>query len=58
LARSKDNQIIVVSLKDTTVAKADIIYGVYPKEGISQIVKYKHSNNEAMAEIKSNTNIQ
>jgi chromosome segregation protein len=58
LARSKGNQIIVVTLKDTTVAKADIIYGVYPKEGISQIVRYKHSNNEAIAEITSNTNIQ
>jgi chromosome segregation protein len=58
LTRSKDNQIIVVTLKDTTVARADIIYGVYPKEGISQIVKYKHYNNEAVAEIKSNTNVQ
>jgi chromosome segregation protein len=58
LARSKDNQIIVVTLKDTTVVKADIIFGVYPKEGISQIVKYRHPNSEALAEIKSNTNIQ
>ena len=58
LSRSKDNQIIVVTLKDTTVAKADIIYGVYPKEGVSQIVKYKHSNNRAIAEITSNSNIQ
>ncbi|HZA07311.1 MAG TPA: AAA family ATPase, partial [Nitrososphaeraceae archaeon] len=58
LARSKDNQIIVVTLKDTTVAKADIIYGVYPKEGVSHIVKYVHSNEEAIAKIKSNTNIQ
>jgi chromosome segregation protein len=56
LSRSKDNQIIVVTLKDTTVAKADIIYGVYPKEGMSQIVKYKHSNNQAVAEITSNNN--
>ena len=58
LARSKGNQIIVVTLKDTTVARADIIYGIYPKEGVSQIVKYKHSNNEAIAEVTSNTNIQ
>jgi chromosome segregation protein len=56
LSRSKDSQIIVVTLKDTTVAKADIIYGVYPKEGRSQIVKYKHSNNQAVAEIRSNSN--
>jgi chromosome segregation protein len=58
LARSKDNQIIVVTLKDTTLVKADVIYGVYPKEGISQIVKYAYSNKEAIAEVKSNTNIQ
>jgi chromosome segregation protein len=58
LARSKDNQIIVVTLKDTTVAKADIIYGVYSKEGVSQIVKYTHSNREAIAEVKSNRNFE
>jgi chromosome segregation protein len=58
LSRSKDNQIIIVTLKDTTVAKADIIYGVYPKEGTSQIVKYKHSKNQAIAGITSNSNIQ
>jgi chromosome segregation protein len=51
LSRSGDNQIIIVSLKDTTVAKASMIYGVYPKEGVSQIVKYKHANEEAIAEI-------
>jgi chromosome segregation protein len=56
LSRSKDNQIIVVTLKDTTVAKADIIYGVYAKEGMSQIVKYKHSSNQAIAQIRSNDN--
>jgi chromosome segregation protein len=57
LSRSKDNQIFVVTLKDTTVAKADMIYGVYPKEGMSQIVKYKHSSNQAIAEVTSNNNI-
>jgi chromosome segregation protein len=51
LSRSRDNQIIIVSLKDTTVAKASMIYGVYPKEGVSQIVKYKRANEEAIAEI-------
>ena len=57
LSRSKDNQIIVVTLKDTTVAKADIIYGVYSKEGMSRIVKYKHISNQAIAEIASSNNI-
>lgn len=41
LERSKDNQIIMVTLKDSTVAKAALIYGIYPKEGASQVVKYK-----------------
>jgi chromosome segregation protein len=42
LERSKDSQIIMVTLKDSTVAKAALIYGIYPKEGASQIVKYKN----------------
>jgi chromosome segregation protein len=42
LERSKDNQIIMVTLKDSTVAKATLIYGVYPKDGASQVVKYKN----------------
>jgi chromosome segregation protein len=42
LERSKDNQIIMVTLKDSTVAKAVLIYGIYPKEGASQVVKYKN----------------
>jgi len=53
LSRSTDNQIIMVTLKDTTIAKAHLIYGIYPKEGVSQIVKYRHPNHEG-AEIKSN----
>ncbi|MBD0299294.1 MAG: AAA family ATPase, partial [Nitrososphaera sp.] len=40
--RSKDSQIIMVTLKDSTVAKAALIYGIYPKEGASQVVKYKN----------------
>jgi chromosome segregation protein len=42
LLRSSNNQIIMVTLKDSTVAKSDIIFGVYPKNGISQVVKYNH----------------
>ena len=53
LSRSNDNQIIMVTLKDTTVAKAHIIYGIYPKEGVSQIVKYRHPDH-GIAEVKSN----
>jgi chromosome segregation protein len=58
LSRSIGNQIIIVTLKDTTVAKANLIYGVFPKEGISQIVKYKHSNDQVITEISSSKGIQ
>jgi chromosome segregation protein len=44
LLRSDNNQIIMVTLKDSTVAKSDLIFGVYPKNGISRIVKYNHPN--------------
>jgi chromosome segregation protein len=31
----------MVSLKDSVVEKARLIYGVFPKGGVSNIVKYK-----------------
>ena len=58
LSRSRGNQIIIVTLKDTTVAKANLIYGVFPKEGISQVVKYKRSNDQVITEITSSKSIQ
>lgn len=39
--RAKESQFIIVSLKDSVVMTASLIYGVYPKNGISQIVVYK-----------------
>jgi chromosome segregation protein len=51
LERSKDNQIIMVTLKDSTVAKAALIYGVYPREGASQVVKYKNPAQVPLAQI-------
>ena len=39
--RSKGSQFIMVSLKDSVVEKAKLIYGVYPKNGVSQVVTYK-----------------
>ena len=42
LRRSINNQIIMVTLKDSTVAKANLVYGVYPKEGVSHVVRYNH----------------
>ena len=39
--RSQGSQFLMVSLKDTVVEKAKLIYGVYPKNGVSQVVTYK-----------------
>ena len=39
--RAKESQFIMVSLKDSVVQKAKLIYGVYPKNGVSQVVTYK-----------------
>jgi chromosome segregation protein len=51
LERSKDNQIIMVTLKDSTVSKAALIYGVYPRDGASQVVKYKNPAQVPLAQI-------
>ena len=39
--RSKESHFIMVSLKDSVVNKAKLIYGVYPKNGVSHVVTYK-----------------
>ena len=39
--RSKESQFILVSLKDSVVQKAKLIYGVFPKNGVSHVVVYK-----------------
>ena len=39
--RSQESQFIMVSLKDSVVNKAKLIYGVYPKNGVSHVVTYK-----------------
>ena len=39
--RSQGSQFIMVSLKDSVVQKAKLIYGVYPKNGVSNVVTYK-----------------
>ncbi len=38
--RAKESQFIMVSLKDSVVQKAKLIYGVYPKNGVSHVVTY------------------
>jgi chromosome segregation protein len=39
--RSAGSQFIMVSLKDSVVQKAKLIYGVFPKNGVSHVVTYK-----------------
>ena len=39
--RSIGSQFLMVSLKDSVVEKARLIYGVFPKNGVSNVVKYK-----------------
>jgi chromosome segregation protein len=49
--RGKGNQILMVTLKDSTVAKADQIFGVYPKSGISQVIFYKNPKHVPLAQV-------
>jgi len=39
--RSKESQFLMVSLKDSVVQRAKLIYGVFPKNGVSHVVIYK-----------------
>ena len=39
--RSQESQFILVSLKDSVIQKAKLIYGVFPKNGVSHVVVYK-----------------
>ena len=39
--RARDNQFIMVSLKESVVQKAGLIYGVYPKKGLTHVVSYR-----------------
>jgi chromosome segregation protein len=39
--RSEKSQIIAVSLKDTVLARASLVYGVYMEKGTSMIIKYR-----------------
>lgn len=39
--RSHESQFLMVSLKDSVVQRAKLIYGVFPKNGVSHVVTYK-----------------
>ncbi len=38
--RSKESQFLMVSLKDSVVQRAKLIYGVFPKNGVSHFFIY------------------
>ncbi|MGY5143906.1 MAG: AAA family ATPase [Candidatus Nitrosopumilus sp. bin_32a] len=46
--RSKESQFIMVSLKDSVIQKAKLIYGVFPKNGVSHVVTYKDKRMPSM----------
>jgi len=46
--RAQGSQFIMVSLKDSVVSKAKLIYGVYPKHGVSHVVTYKDNRLPSM----------
>jgi chromosome segregation protein len=53
LERSRDSQMLIVTLKDTTVARAGMIYGVYSQDGVSQVIRYKHPSQLPVGDIRS-----
>ena len=54
--RSEGSQFIMVSLKDSVVEKAKLIYGVFPKHGVSHVLKYKDKRMLNLQEESSITN--
>ena len=54
--RSQGSQFIMVSLKDSVVEKAKLIYGVFPKHGVSNVIKYKDKHMLNFQEESSITN--
>jgi chromosome segregation protein len=51
--RSAGSQILMVTLKESTVAKATQIFGIYPKAGASHIVYYNNPEKVPLAQIRS-----
>ena len=54
--RSQDSQIIMVTLKDSIVAEASMVYGVYAKGGASQAIESEHQDKAPITEIRSDMN--
>jgi chromosome segregation protein len=51
--RSAGSQILMVTLKESTVAKATQIFGIYPKSGASHIVHYSNPDKVPLAQIRT-----
>ena len=51
--RSVGSQILMVTLKESTVGKATQIFGIYPKSGASHIVHYNNPDKVPLAQIRT-----
>ena len=51
-SKSKGSQFIVVSLKDVTIARGDVVYGVFIQEGVSQVVSLPMQEVKAVGRAK------
>lgn len=51
--RSVGSQILMVTLKESTAAKATEIFRIYPKSGASQIVHYNNPEKVSLTQLKT-----
>ncbi len=50
--RSESSQIIIVTLKDSMVSRASLVYGVYMTDGVSQVIRYRPGLEVVMKGVK------
>ncbi len=53
--RAAESQFIMVSLKDSVVQRAKLIYGVFPKNGVSHVVTYRDKRMPRVASASPST---
>lgn len=50
--RAESSQIILVTLKDSMVSRASLVYGVYIAEGVSQVIRYRPGLEVSIKDVK------
>ncbi len=50
--RAESSQIILVTLKDSMVSRASLVYGVYMTEGVSQVIRYRPGLEVSIKDVK------